>query len=375
MKFLKVFIVLLLIPVIIHLMGGNYVYKAVYHNLARIDNFEIFENRVIEAKNPKDLKQHSSINQATLPAELQHQLDSLETIALLVIQHDSIKFEQYWNGGAEDSKTNSFSMAKSVVSILVGIAVEEGKIKDIHEPIANYIPSFKENGREKITFYHLLTMSSGLGWTESYMMPFSQTTDAYYGNDLHGLVDRLELEKEPGTEYKYKSGDTEALAIALTNAVGMTLSEYASLKLWGPLNAKYDALWSLDKEDGMEKSYCCIISNARDFSRIGSLYLNNGVWDSTQIVPANYVAASIVPTEIPSIEHGGKPCAEYGYSWWLLDYHGESIFYARGILGQFVICIPSKDMVVVKLGHKRGDKEKMAFTEVYDLLDFAYKTY
>lgn len=377
MRLIHLFIILANIAVIIEIADVDYIYKALYHNFAKIDNHHIFPSRVVAKGEPQEIPIHGSYNSVEIPTQLQKTLDSIETIAFLVIQDDSVKLEHYWDDGAIDSRTNSFSMAKTVVSILTGIAIQEGYIKSINEPVANYIPSFNDGKRDKITFYHLLTMTSGLDWTESYLLPISHTTEAYYGTDLPKLVDKLGVKAEPGTQFLYKSGDSQVLALALTKAIGRSISEYASQKLWKPMGATHDAHWLTDVEgeEGMEKAYCCLISNARDFSRLGSLYLNDGNWKGTQIVPKDYVKQSIVGHGLPDFEKDGKPTDTYGFGWWLLEYNDEVIYFCKGILGQYVISVPSKNMVIVKLGRIRSQREKMAFTAVYDVLDFAFKAY
>src|SRR6202008_2786233 len=133
----------------------------------------------------------------------------------------------------------------------------------------------------------------------------------------------------PGVRFEYSSGNTQLLQLVLQNATGKTLSEYCSEKLWKPIGAEVPAYWSLDHINGVEKAYCCVYSDARDFARIGKLYLNKGKWDSTQVVPQAYVEASIVPADL--IGKDGNKISHYGYSWWLMpEYKGHNIFYARG---------------------------------------------
>jgi CubicO group peptidase (beta-lactamase class C family) len=127
--------------------------------------------------------------------------------------------------------------------------------------------------------------------------------------------------------------------------------------------------WSLDKKDGIEKAYCCLYSNARDFARLGQLYLNNGIWKGDTIVPPAYVQASVTPTNLPDKLTGAKS-GFYGFNWWIVpDYKGMKIFYARGILGQYIIVVPEKELVIVRIGEKRGEKKGMHLQDVYDLTD------
>ena len=200
-------------------------------------------------------------------------------------------------------------------------------------------------------------MSSGLSWDESYTGPLSITTQAYYDNNLEKLIESLVLVSEPGKEFKYLSGDTQILGLILKKATGYSLSEYLHLKFWNPAGAENEALWSTDYLYGNEKAYCCINATAKDFARIGKLYINKGMWGGKQLLNSSYVNASLQPNGFFDPQSKAT-CNFYGYQWWLIpNYNGHNIFYARGILGQFMICIPEKNMVIVRLGHERGEKQ------------------
>lgn len=353
----------------IYFSGKTYVYRALYYNFAGIDDNKIFEERVIPATNPQRWPVSKKFNAVYLPEAFLKKQEDLKMAAFLVVCHDSLRQEYYAENYGPGSLTNSFSVAKSVVSMLIGAAIREGFIKSVDQPVADFLPEFKEGEKSKITLKHLLTMSSGLNWDESYSNPLSMTTEAYYGDDLKSLINRLEVETEPGKEFIYKSGNTQILAFVLEAATSMNLSDYAASRLWRRIGAEKNAEWSLDKKEGHEKAYCCLYSNARDFARLGQLYLKNGVWNGDTIVDPNYVKASLAPTGLPD-KLTGTPGDFYGYQWWLLpDYHGLDIFYARGILGQYIIVIPEKEMVIVRLGEKRGDKRGMHLQDVYDLAD------
>src|SRR5690606_36325392 len=284
-----IFAAIILSAAAIYFSGKTYLYKAVYYNFAGIEDNSIFEERLIPAANPQPWPVAENYNRTPLPGEFKYKLQELKTAAFLVVCHDSIRQEHYWNGYGPESKTNSFSVAKSVVSMLVGVALKEGKIKSIDQPVADFLPVFKNGGKEKITNRHLLTVSSGLNWDESYSNPFSMTTEAYYGDDLKALVKKQEVETEPGKTFFYKSGNTQILAHVLEAATKQKLSDYAAKHLWHPLGAEQTAEWSLDKKDGTEKAYCCLYSNARDFARLGQLYLKNGIWNGDTIIDPTYV--------------------------------------------------------------------------------------
>ena len=219
---------------------------------------------------------------------------------------------------------------------------------------------------------HLLTMSSGIAFDEDYADPCAYPAEAYYGSDLRSLtLGYTTVTEEPGKTFRYLSGNTQVLGFVLAKATGKTLSDYASEKLWQPMGCEQPAFWSLDAPDGDEKSFCCLNSNARDFARIGKLYLDSGRWNGKQLVPEWYALQSIQPVGTKNPD--GSINASYGYSWWMIpDYKGHRIFYARGILGQYVLCIPDLDMIVVRLGDERlpNDSDDVP-GDVYYYLDAA----
>lgn len=353
-KSLKGFVwFLVLINCLIFLSGKTYLYRAIWYNYAGIDDYRIFDNSKVTALNPADWTTGFDFNKAVLTDSLKAIHQRLESVAFLIIKDDSIRYEQYWDGYSDSSLSNSFSMAKSITSILIGIAIDEGKIKSVDQPVGDFIPEYNSEVNKVLTIRHLLTMSSGLNWDESYGSPLSTTTEAYYGKDLYKLVSGLQVINPPGKVFDYMSGNTELLALILEKATGKSMSLYASEKLWTPVQAKHDALWSVDREGGHEKAYCCFNSNARDFARIGKLYLQNGVWNGKQIVSSSYVKASVTPA--PLVYTDGKPNTCYGFQWWLVNFKQHPVFYARGILGQYVFVIPDLKMIVVRLGHKRGE--------------------
>lgn len=354
-KFLGYTILVLFIALNLFIVfsGKYYLYKTLAYNFVDIDDLDLFPYRTIEAGNGIEWPQHRNYNKSKMPDYLLQELVTYKSVAFAIIKNDSLFYDQYWEGYTDSSLSNAFSMAKSIVGVLIGIAVDEGKIKSIDEPVGNYILEFKEGKKANITVKHLLTMSSGLDWDEAYANPLSATSEAYYGTDLYGLATKQKVISDPGKNFVYLSGNSELLGLIVAKATGKTLSEYASEKLWKPLNAMHDAKWSLDKEQGDEKAYCCFYSNAKDFARIGSLFLHNGKWKGTQIVSEKYVRESVNAAELSD---NGKPNKAYGLHWWMTEYDGEKIYYMRGILGQYVVVIPSENIVFVRLGHKRSDK-------------------
>ena len=352
MKFIKRLLQLILIIVIIFsafalVSGRTYLFKAVFHNFANIDDYKIFTNNTVKTATPQPWHNGSNYNTIAYPDTLDNLLQSLSSVGLLMIKNDSIVFEKYWDGYSDSSLSNSFSMAKSITSLLIGVALKEGKIKSIDEPVSNYLPEFKDGEKAKVKIVDLLTMSSGSDWNESYINPLSTTTELYYGNDVYKTATGVKIINQPGTLHKYKSGDTQLLGLILEKATGQSLSNYAAEKLWQPLGAEHPALWSTDHDGGNEKAYCCFNSNTKDFARIGKLMLDSGKWNSTTIIDSAYYQHSINACGIK--DEKGNACNYYGYQWWIDPQHPE-VFYARGILGQYIIILPQQKTIIVRLG-------------------------
>ncbi len=355
--------------------GRTYLYKGIANTYLRgrtvpgIDEYAIFENRKVENGVPQEWPSARKYNKNPLPQKYLEKNKKLETVAFLVIKNDSVRFEQYWDGFGDSSLTNSFSMGKTFVSILTGIAVAEGKIKSVDQPVGDFIPEFSTGENARLTIRHLLTMSSGINFDEDYSNPLAFPAQAYYGTDLKKLLFKYKVTEEPGKIFKYLSGNTAILGMVLEKATGKHISEYASEKLWKPMGAKMPAYWSLDHKDGLEKAYCCFNSNARDFARFGQLYLDSGRWKGTQLVPQDYVLKSIQLAGLK--DDDGSANLRYGYSWWILpEYRGHFIFYARGILGQYIIVIPDQKMVIVRLGKKREAEKKHDHpVDLFDYID------
>lgn len=382
-KLLKwLLIILVILNVMILFTGRSYLYKGIANTYLKgrtgvdIDDYPIFYNRSVKAGQSKAWPLGKDYNVSKIPAPYVQEMEKLHTIAYLIIKNDSIRHEEYWGGYSDTSHTSSFSMAKTFISILVGIAVEEGKIKSLDQLVGDFIPEYKRGKRAAITFRHLLTMSSGINFNEDYKNPFGFPAEAYYGTDLRDLVFRYDAVEEPGKNFEYLSGNTLLLCFALSKATGMSVSDYASEKLWKPIEAEHDAYWSLDHPDGDEKAYCCFNSNARDFARIGKLYLDTGRVNGRQVVPEKYVLESIQPAPLED-KFLNAANTRYGYSWWLLPaYKGHNIFYARGILGQYIIIIPELKMIVVRLGGERSKKQVNGHpVDLYRWVDAALEMY
>ena len=348
--------------------GNGYMVKAIAFNFANIDDYEIFENDTVNTAQGQPWPVSADYNKTPLPQSLQYSLETIGTVAFLAIKNGELVQEQYWDGYSDSSLSGSFSVAKSITSLLIGCAIKEGKIKSVDQPVGDFIPSFAGSEKAKLTIRHLLTMTSGTNFSESYSNPFSITTKIYYGTDLAETAEGVDMEKAPGSEYEYKSGNTALLGMIVEKATGKKLAAYAAEKLWQPLGAEHAALWSTDTKNGLAKAYCCFNTNARDFARIGQLMLQKGKWNGNAIIDSAYFAESITPCMIP--DETGNPCNFYGYQWWIVP-DSKGVFYARGILGQYIVVIPEQNTVVVRLGKVKSPVIKNNTPElVYNILDW-----
>ena len=325
--------------------------RFVAYNVADIKDYKKFPSRPLvsgaeDFQFPDAARQLDSMK-ATIKGKkipFDDLLEKNKTVAFVIIYKDSIMYERYFKGYDRSSIVPSFSVAKSVISILIGCAIDDGYIASVDEPITKYIPELSERGMDKVTIKHLLQMTSGIKFNESYINPFGHAAAYYYGRNLRKQMFKMKLENEPGTDFHYKSGDTQLLGLVLERALKTkTITGYLQEKLWTPLGMEFDASWSLDrKEDGLEKTFCCLNARALDFAKIGRLYLNDGNWNGTQIVPEAWVKESTRrDTSDGSADH-------YQYQWWLVSDEGD--YMAQGILGQYIYIHPEKDLIIVRLG-------------------------
>lgn len=350
---------ILLLSIIIFLLlpSQRHLVKAVFYNSPGIDDHTIFPTRTVKgSNNPQPWKKAKSYNTYDFSINEKETIDKYESVAFLVSHKGKLLQENYWQEYSDTSYSNVFSVAKSIIGLLFGCAIKDGYIQSVDQKISEFIPEFKTGKRSSLTIKDVLTMSSGLNWEESYANPFSLTAQAYYGSDLQSIIYNLEITEEPGKVFKYLSGNTQLLSFVLSNATGMSVSEYASQKLWQPLGTHNNALWYLDTENGHEKSYCCLSSNAQDLAKVGQLILNKGRWKGKSIIPSSYFKTMTSPAE-HLVDTAGKKIDYYGYQWWMTKHKGLEIIYARGILGQYIITIPSKKAVIVRLGHTREERK------------------
>lgn len=368
---------LILLVALLYITDTDYLIKAVRtiylkgHTTAYLKDYEEFDNRVLEAGEPQPWPVHSEYNSVTETPELMKANEELGSVAFLIFKNDSLWFENYYDGYDKDSKSNSFSMVKSMVSALLGKAIMQGHIKNLDQPVGDFFPEFSEGLAAQTTVGDLSSMASGTNWDEAYYSPFSITTRAYFDDDLRDVILGLKVVDTPGQKFKYASGDTELLGMVIEKATGKSLTEYLSESFWKPMGAENDALWQVDSDEyGMEKAFCCLASNARDFARFGKLYKDHGKWKGKQLLDSAFIAKSVHPRFEAS--------PQYGYGWWLYKDKGKSFFMMRGHLGQYVMVEPEDNIIIVRLGHQKtkdagvgkfSDDIQIYIDEAYKMLD------
>jgi len=345
----QLFFVLLL-----SLLSSCTIGRFVWYNFADITDYKIFSSNEIPKSSkpisyPVKISSAASSSEITINGKTQTFNEFLHysrTVAFVIIHKDTIKFEHYDYKYNDSSIVTSFSVAKSVTSILIGGAIADGLIKSIDEPITNYIPEMREE-MKAVKIKHLLQMTSGIRYNESYYSPFSEAAEYYYGPNLRKAIPKLKLGVKPGTVFHYISGNSQVLGLVLERALkGKTVSAYLQEKIWNPMGMEFPATWSTDnKKSKLEKTFCCLNARAKDFAKIGTLYLHNGLYNGQQLVPKQWVAAS-----------NGKDTTEgaklyYQYNWW--RGYRKDTYLANGHLGQYIYIDPKNELVVVRFGNDR----------------------
>ncbi len=274
------------------------------------------------------------------------------TNGLLILQNDEIKFEQYYQGHTPEGRHISWSMAKSFTSALLGVAVDEGHIDSIHQPVTDYVPQLKGSGYDGVSIKDVMQMSSGVKFNEDYGDFYSDINRMGRIFAMNGALDdfvaSLTREREPGTVNHYVSMDTQVLGMVLVAATDRSITDYMEEKLWHKLGVEQNAYWLIDSK-GMEMAFGGLNASLRDYARFGRLYLNLGNWNGEQLVPRQWIldswtmdAPHLLPKEKSSETGLGWG---YGYQWWIPS---EGEYLAVGVYNQFIYIKPDQNLVIVK---------------------------
>lgn len=273
---------------------------------------------------------------------------------LLVIKDGKILYERYGLGNTENSKWISFSVAKSVVSMLIGAAIQDGYIKSVHEKVTTYLPHLKGSPYSQSSIANLLQMASGVQWNEDYADPQSDVATApWKDDDLLNFLQGKPRDANPGERFNYNTAETNLAGILLRSAIGNNLSTYLSEKIWQPFGMESDGSWNLTEDGGGEFGGCCINATLRDYGRIGLFALADGrLADGTNVLPTGWMKKSTAPS---------RGYRGYGYFWWLME---KGAYNATGIFGQGIY-INRKENVVIALHSARPI--------AYDIIDKAWE--
>ena len=349
---LGILIVLVIANLLIVFSGKTYLYKGIASTyLVGKTGPSIYDSLTFPTRNakPSDSPEKWSVQQpiGLLSTSEINRLDSIRTTSFLLVRNDSIILEKYFDTHDRKTKSNTFSAAKSFIGLGVGIAIDQGYISSFDAPIDNYLPFALENSKG-ITIRDLLGMSSGLNWSESGGNPFSDNAAAYYGSNLKSLMMRQSFEPHETDTFDYASGNTQLLGFILKSATQQNPTHFIAQNIWKKIGTENGFKWSLDKKNGMEKSFCCFYATSRDFAKVGQLILQDGIWKNDTIIQPSTL------NELKKPHHDSS--SEYGLHFWCLNDPDTPAVYARGILGQYIIIIPKLNMVVVRTGHERKDK-------------------
>jgi CubicO group peptidase (beta-lactamase class C family) len=293
-----------------------------------------------------------------------------DTLAFLIVHHDRLVYERYLGASERPTLQTSFSVAKSFLSTLVGIAIDEGAIGGVDDPVTDYVPELLERDQrfERITLRNLLSMSSGLRYIEqsSPIVPWGDDIDTYYGTDLRDLaLTASQIEGPPGRVWLYNNYNPLLIGLVLERATGTSVSEFMSTRLWHPLGAEFDATWSLDSvASGFEKMESGLNVAPVDYARFGLLLLYGGEWNGNRIVSEDWVRTAT------AADATRDPAGFYQYFWWI-DSERPERFYALGNFGQYVYVAPDADAVIVRSGRDWGvdnDDWLATFRDIADRL-------
>ena len=373
MKYLKnLVIVFIILFSLIYTFDLSYLIKGirvVYLNgytTVFIDDNEYFDYVEVETSNtPETWPKHINYNKINPSSSFDQFNSEMETAAFLVFKNDSIITEKYYNGYDENSVINSFSMAKTLISVSLAKAIEQEYIQGLEQKVMDFIPELKGEFASEVTIEDLVSMQSGMKWIEPSLNPFSVIARTYFTDNINKLMLEQPYINKPGINFHYSSGNTQILGLLIERATGQKITDYFSENFWKKMNAEKNAIWQLDSfESGNAKAFCCFSTNARDLSLMGKLYINNGNWNGDQLVNEEYIKNSLTP----------RDTLIYGLGVWMKNYKGHQIGMMRGHLGQYVMFIPEKDLIISRFGRQYIDKGVIEITDdTYVYIDEALR--
>lgn len=380
MKLLRNFLIGLTgLVLLTFITGYGYIWSGMQETYLRgwknsnIDDIEFRDLRTIAAADrPQPWPEGMKPMDALPEADRQWLEDGLSA-SFLVIHRDTIRYEQYWQGHDFQTLTNSFSMAKSITALAIGLASDRGLI-DLKAEVGQYLPRFAGEAGRGLTVEDLLQMRSHIPFGENYKNPFAFMAKAYYRDDVHALLAPYLPDSEPGTEWKYQGGNTMLLEeiLASVSPDDMTLSDWVEEGLWQPMGAEHAAAWGIDPATGTERCFAQFYATTRDFARLGQLMLDAGRWQGEQLVSRNFIQRMVTPIADLTDECDAR---HYGYQIWLgTTSDGLTFSVFEGHRGQFIISVPALDLVVVRTGYQRRPEKRGQLPEsVYRCIELGRK--
>lgn len=364
---------ILFLAVQVMTIGPTATYRVLRHGDSTIGDHAVFPGRTFTASStpqswPERLTGMDPLvaSSGSEESKLSDLVRDTDTIAFLVIIDGELRFESYGQGHGPTEISQLFSVSKSIVSLLVGSAIDDGLIASVDQPITDYLPELK-SGFRLVTLRDLLRMTSGSTYVEN-DNPFGEHVRFNYTDRLEREILHIETSSPPGELFQYRSGDNAMLSLALDRALGEeTITEYFQRRLWDPLGAETGGIWSLDRDGGMERSWCCLATTARDLARVGQLVLDGGRWRGTQVISEDWIGTSttadlLTQDQLPDWFRE-SPLHSYGYQWWVVSADRRDVA-AIGKDGQYLYVDPTRRAVVVRLGWSDGGLTTLQWIEV-----------
>lgn len=349
--------------------GLRQCYLRGYKN-AQVDDLPYQSVRSLPAsESPRPWALHSRFNEVSIP---EHVLDSTrqwKTVALAVIHQDSLLVD--WTSdevpGADTMRTNAFSAAKSLTALAIGAAELDGLLS-VGDPVSKYLPRFSEGPAAELTIEHVLQMRSSIPYTENYKNPIGFMAKCTYGKDIMRRLQDYTVEGTAGIPWKYQGGNTLLLQEILLQVIDVPLGDWFHQKIWDPLGATEEALWSIDNA-GNERNYCCFYTRGTEYARLGKLLLDSGKVGDRTVLSPDFIRRMTTPIgPLPD----GTDIGYYGYQMWMGHHRGHAFKSMQGLHGQYIVLIPDLDLIAVRTGFFRPKgKLRGIDRDVYSTIDMA----
>ena len=339
-------------------MGPDVSWQLLTHGPTTVWDHLEYPTRTIEpSPDPVDWPEEPETDLTSLrfAAGLEDAISQGDTLAFLVIRDGIVVAEWYRSDHGPERPSMLFSASKSIVSLLIGAAIDDGYITSVDTPVTEYVPELAAGGFDSVTIEDLLRMDSSMDYIED-DNPLGVHIRFNYTTDLRSEILDLSVRSQPDSEFRYKSGDNALLGLVLERALdGQSVTSYLEERYWHPLGATSSASWNVDKEGGFERTWCCLAMTARDLARFGQLVLDDGLWQGDRLISDEWLDRSFEPgfTEERWPDYlSDSAVANYGYQWWLL---GDGSPLALGKAGQYLFIDPVNNVVIVRLGEDQGD--------------------